>query len=68
MKDNKEAPLDGRSPGAHRIPEPDTSLPGDKGATGKLEEIVGAMAGDKPEVTAPGIAPDHDENKDTKGR
>lgn len=63
MNDDKQAPLEGRSPGVEPIPEPDSSLPGDIGATGKLEEIVGAMMGDEPEATAPGIAPDNQENK-----
>ena len=65
-EDNKEAPLDGRSPGVHPIPEPDSSLTDEAGATGKLEEIVGAIMGDEPEVKAPGIAPDTQEKQDTK--
>lgn len=64
MKENKEAPLDGRSPGVHPIPEPDSSQAGDTGATGKLEEIVGAIMGDEPEAKAPGLAPDHPAKKD----
>ncbi|WP_151738041.1 hypothetical protein [Paenibacillus tengchongensis] len=59
MKNDKEAPLDGRGPGAHPIPEPDSGPAGDVGATGKLEEIVGAMQDDEAEVTAPGISPDN---------
>ncbi|QUL56323.1 hypothetical protein KDC22_07400 [Paenibacillus tritici] len=64
MKKNQEAPLDGRSPGVHPIPEADSSVDGDKGASGKLDEIVGALMGDEPEVSAPGIAPDQKETKD----
>ncbi|AIQ56993.1 hypothetical protein [Paenibacillus borealis] len=66
MKDNKEAPLDGRSPGVHPIPEADASLDDGTGATGKLDEIVGALMGDEPEVSAPGIAPDHKKQGETK--
>ncbi|MEK3661888.1 hypothetical protein NSQ29_20125 [Paenibacillus sp. FSL F4-0236] len=58
MKDDKKAPLDGRGPGVEPITEPDSSLAGDMGATGKLEELVGALQGDEPEITAPGISPD----------
>lgn len=58
MKGDKKAPLDGRGPGVDPITEPDSSLAGDMGATGKLEEIVGALQGDEPEITAPGISPD----------
>ena len=65
MKDDKKAPLDGRSPGVDPIPEPDSSLIGDIGAAGKLEEIVGAMMGDEPEATAPGIVPDNQEKPET---
>ena len=64
MKDDKKAPLDGRGPGVDPIPVPDSSLAGDIGATGKLEEIVGALQGDELEVTAPGISPD--KQKETK--
>ncbi|MEK3687005.1 hypothetical protein [Paenibacillus sp. FSL R10-2736] len=66
MKDNKEAPLDGRSPGVHPIPEADSSLNDEKGAAGKLDEIVGALMGDDPEVSAPGIAPDHKDKREPK--
>lgn len=65
MKDNKEAPLDGRSAGVHPIPEADSSPAEDTGAS-KLDEVVGAVMGDEPEVTAPGIAPDPDHKKDSK--
>lgn len=61
MKDNKEAPLDGHSPGVHPIPEPDSSVDSDVSAAGKLEEIVGSLMGDEPEVKAPGIAPDKEQ-------
>ncbi|WP_150275968.1 hypothetical protein [Paenibacillus tepidiphilus] len=68
MKDDKKAPLDGRSPGAHPIPEPDPGLAGDIGATGKLEELVGALQDDEPEVTAPGILPDRqDKHEKSEG-
>lgn len=49
--------------GVDPITEPDSSLAGDMGATGKLEEIVGALQGDEPEITAPGISPDKQKNK-----
>jgi hypothetical protein len=65
MKDDKKALLDGRGPGVDPITEPDSSLAGDMGATGKLEEIVGALQGDEPEVTAPGISPDKQKNTET---
>lgn len=66
MKDNKEAPLDGRSPGVHPIPEADSSLDDGTDAAGKLDEIVGALMGDDPEVSAPGIAPDTKKHRETK--
>ncbi|WP_342564915.1 hypothetical protein NST84_07150 [Paenibacillus sp. FSL R7-0345] len=66
MKDNKEAPLDGREPGVHPIPEPDSRADSDTGASSKLDEIVGAVLGDDPEVTAPGIAPDRKDKEDRR--
>ncbi|MNF04575.1 hypothetical protein D3C80_2041260 [compost metagenome] len=66
MKDNKEAPLDGRKPGVHPIPEPDSKADSDTGAAGKLDEIVGAVLGNDHEVTAPGIAPDHEDEEDRR--
>ncbi|WP_339316738.1 hypothetical protein [Paenibacillus sp. FSL R10-2734] len=65
MKDNKKAPLDGRGPGVDPINGPDSSLADDMGATSKLEEIVGALQGDEPEVTAPGISPDKQKDTET---
>lgn len=64
MKNDPKAPLDGRGPGVDPIPEPDPSLSADTGATGKLEEIVGALQGDEPKATAPGISPDTEETTD----
>lgn len=66
MKDDKKAPLDGRSPGVDPIPEPDPSLAGDIGATGKLEELVGALQDDEPKVKAPGIVPDDQEKTEKR--
>ncbi|AIQ45794.1 hypothetical protein R70723_07805 [Paenibacillus sp. FSL R7-0273] len=66
MKDNKEAPLDGRKPGVHPIPEPDSKADSDTGAAGKLDEIVGAVLGNDHEVTAPGIAPDHEDKEERR--
>lgn len=65
MKEDNKAPLDGRGPGVNPIPEPDPSLSADTGATGKLEEIVGALQGDEPEITAPGISPDSEKDTET---
>ena len=62
---NDQAPLDGRGPGVDPIPKPDPSLSADTGATDKLEEIVGALQGDEPEVTAPGITLDKQETTET---
>jgi len=62
MKDDQKAPLDGRGPGVNPITEPDSSLAGNMGAIGKLEEIVGALQGDEPEITAPDISSDKQKN------
>lgn len=65
MKDDQKAPLDGRGPGVEPIPQPDPSLSGDTGATGKLEEIVGALQGDEPKAAATGLSADTQETTET---
>jgi len=50
---NKDNPTDWdkRGPGMEPIPEPDKGKAGRIGATGKLEEIVGSLMGDDPDVS-----------------
>lgn len=66
MKDDKKAPLDGRTAGVHPIPEGESSPADGQSETDKLDEIVGAVLGNDPEVAAPGLAPDLEEKRNRK--
>lgn len=66
MKDEKKAPLDGRSPGVQPIPEGDSSPAAGESGADKLDEIVGAILGNDPDVSAPGLEEEPDEKKDRK--
>lgn len=66
MKDDKKAPLDGRTAGVHPIPEGESSPADGQSETDKLDEIVGAVMGNDPEVAAPGLEADPEKEKDRK--
>ncbi|WP_342548748.1 hypothetical protein NST69_06035 [Paenibacillus sp. FSL P2-0089] len=66
MKDDKKAPLDGRTAGVHPIPEGEPSPADGQSETDKLDEVVGAVLGNDPEVSAPGLSPDPEEKKHRK--